>query len=410
MFYPLLRAAVVAAALVPLGAQCASLSLESALTLAVQRSETARAARAGQLSAAETARAAGRLPDPTLNVGVENLPVTGPDRLSTTAESMTMKRIGISQEWLSSGKRAARSAAAEATLQRESIQVQTALAQTRLQTALAYVDAFYVSEALKLTTVTEHHAHEELEAARGRLASSSSGSQEVLALAAARGTAEDESAQVRQDQSAALVTLQRWTGVRSEELEPPPDLRPPTEEEYVAAHPSVLALSRELEVARRQADVTASERNPNWSWGVSYGQRTGYSDMVSFGVNIPIPLSPSERQDRDTAAKLALADKAEAELAEATRVASAEYRALASDSQRLEERIERYRLAVLTPARQRTAAATAAYASNQGSLVMLFEARHGEVDVQRKLLSLRRDLMRARLQMRLKPLEQGAAP
>jgi len=410
MFYPLVCAAVVAAALVPLGAQCAPLSLESALDLAVQRSETARAARAGQLSAAETARAAGRLPDPTLSVGIENLPVTGPDRLSTTAESMTMKRIGISQEWLSSGKRAARSAAAEATVQRESIQVQTALAQTRLQTALAYVDAFYVSEALKLTTLMEHHAHEELEAARGRLASSTSGSQEVLALTAARGTAEDESAQLRQEQSTALVTLQRWTGVRSEELLPPSDLRPTTEEEYVATHPSVLALSREIEVARRQADVTASERSPNWSWGVSYGQRTGYSDMVSFGVSIPIPLSPSERQDRDTGAKLALADKAEAELAEATRVASAEYRGLASDSHRLEERIERYRLAVLTPARQRTAAATAAYASNQASLVTLFGARHVEVDLQRKLLSLRRDLMRAKLQMRLKPLDQGAAP
>jgi outer membrane protein TolC len=157
---------------VPLKAHGGSLTLESALNLAVQRSETARAARAGQLSATETARAAGRLPDPTLNVGIENLPVTGPDRLSTTADSMTMKRIGISQEWLSSGKRAARSAAAEATVQRESIQVQTALAQTRLQTALAYVDAFYASEALKLTTLMEHHAHEELEAARGRLASS----------------------------------------------------------------------------------------------------------------------------------------------------------------------------------------------------------------------------------------------
>jgi len=57
-----------------------------------------------------------------------------------------------------------------------------------------------------------------------------------------------------------------------------------------------------------------------------------------------------------------------------------------------------------------TAAATAAYASNQASLVTLFEARHAEVDVQRKLLALRRDLMRAKLQMRLKPLEQGAAP
>jgi len=409
MFHPLVFAAIAAAALVPLEAHGASLSLESALELAVQRSETARAARAGQLSAAETARGAGRLPDPTLNVGIENLPVTGPDRLSTTADSMTMKRIGISQEWLSSGKRAARSAAAEATVQRESIQLQAALAQTRLQTALAYVDAFYASEALKLTTLMEHHAHEELEAARGRLASSTSGSQEVLTLTAARGTADDESAQVRQEQSAALVTLQRWTGVRSEELVPPPDLRPPTEEEYVAAHPSVLALSREIEVARRQADVTASERHPNLSWGVSYGQRTGYSDMVSFGVSIPIPLSPSERQDRDTAAKLATADKTEANLAEVTRAASAEYRALASDSRRLQERIERYRTGVLTPATQRISAATAAYASNQLSLVALFEARHAEVEVQRKLLFLRRDLTRAKLQMRLKPLEQGAA-
>jgi cobalt-zinc-cadmium efflux system outer membrane protein len=408
MFYPLVCAAVVAVALVPLGAQCASLSLESALSLAVQRSETARGARAGQLSAAQAARAAGRLPDPTLNVGIENLPVTGPDRLITTADSMTMKRIGISQEWLSSGKRAARSAAAEAAVQRESVQVETTLAETRLQTALAYVDAFYAGEALKLTTLMEHHAHEELEAARGRLASATSASQEVLALTAALGTTEDESAQVRQEQSAALVTLQRYTGVRSDDLLPPPDMQAPTEEKYVAAHPSVLALTRDVEVARRQAAVTASERNPNWTWGVSYGQRTGYSDMVSFGVSIPLPLSPSERQDRDTAAKLALADKAEAELAEATRAAVAEYRTLASDSHRLQERIERYRVTVLTPAGQRISAATAAYASNQSSLVTVFEARHAEVDVQRKLLSLRRDLMRAKLQMRLKPLEQGA--
>jgi outer membrane protein TolC len=278
-----------------------------------------------------------------------------------------------------------------------------------LQTALAYVDAFYAGEALKLATLVEHHAHEELEAARGRLASSTGGSQEVLALIAARGTAEDESAQVRQERSTALVTLQRWIGIRIEDLLPPPEMSPPTEDEYVAAHPSVLTLTRAAEVARRQAAVTASERDPSWSWGVSYGQRTGYSDLVSFGVSIPIPLAPSERQDRDTAAKLALAEKAEADLAEATRAASAEYGALATNSTRLEERIQRYRTGVLTPATQRIAAVTAAYASNQSSLVTLFEARHAEVEMQRRLLSLRRDLMRAKLQMRLKPLERGAA-
>jgi cobalt-zinc-cadmium efflux system outer membrane protein len=410
MFIPLLRAAAMAAFLSPLLAESAPLSLESALDIAVQRSEAARSGRAGQRSAVESANAAGRLPDPVLNVGIENLPVTGSDRLSTAGDSMTMKRVGISQEWLSRAKRDARSAAAEAAVQGQVIQVQTAIADTRLQTALAYVDAFYASEALKLTTLMEHHSHEELEAARGRLASAAGASQDVLALSAARGAAEDESAQIRQEQSTALVSLERWVGVRPDALLPLVDAAMPSEETYVAAHPSVLALGRALELAQRQAAVTASERSPNWTWGVSYGQRTGYSDMVSFGVSIPIPLAPSERQDRDTSAKLALASKAEAELAEVTRAATAEYRALISDSQRLQERIERYRAGVLTPASQRISVATAAYASNQSSLVTLFEARHAEVDAQRKLLALQRDLAKARVQLRLRPLAQGAAP
>jgi outer membrane protein TolC len=130
--------------------------------------------------------------------------------------------------------------------------------------------------------------------------------------------------------------------------------------------------------------------------------------MVTFGVSIPIPLSPGERQDRDTSAKLALVDKVEADLAEATRVAVAEYRGLVSDARRLQERIDRYRAGVVMPASQRTSVALAAYASNQASLVTLFEARHAEVDARRKLLTLQRDLAKAKAQLTYKSLALGA--
>jgi outer membrane protein TolC len=130
--------------------------------------------------------------------------------------------------------------------------------------------------------------------------------------------------------------------------------------------------------------------------------------MVTFGVSIPIPMSPGERQDRDTSAKLALADKVEADLAEVTRVAVAEYRSLGSDAQRLQERIDRYRAGVVTPASQRTSVAMAGYASNQTSLLTLFEARHAEVDAQRKLLALQRDLAKAKAQLAYRPLDLGA--
>ena len=403
-----LQAAAALAALLPVLASAGSLGLEQALQLAAQRSATARAARAGVTSASEAARAAGQLPDPMLSVGIDNVPVTGPDRLRTTADFMTMKRVGISQEWVSAGKRASRQAAFEALVGREQLAQQVALADTRLQTALAYLDTYFAGESLKLTVLTEHHVHEEAEAAKARLASSTGTSQEVLQLAAARGVAEDESAEVQQLEAVALAALQRWVGERPDTLRAPSLPALPEEQTYVTGHPAVLAAQRDIEVARTEASATAANRNPNWTWQASYAQRTGFSDMVSVGVSIPMLVSPAERQDRDTAAKLALVDKAEASFEEATRRATSEYRALASEAKRLAARVERYRASVVLVAQQRTQAALAGYRSNQVPLMTLFEARHAEVDTQRKLLTLQRDLAKVQAQLAFKPVS-GAA-
>jgi outer membrane protein TolC len=387
-----------------------TLTFEQALDLAVQRSYATRSARAAASSAVEAARAAGQLPDPMLSVGVENLPATGPDRFNSTRDFMTMKRIGISQEWVSAEKRSARAGAARALAEREQVAERAAAAEARLQTALAYVDAWYAGEALELATLDEHHAREALEAGKGRLATIVGSSAEVLALATSLGMAQDASAELRQRQGLAGVALQRWVGVAADELNRPALDALPGEAAFVAGHPVVALKQRDIEIARQDAAVTATNRRPNWTWAVSYGQRTGFSDMLNVGVSIPLTVAPAERQDRETAAKLALLDRAEAELAEAQRIAAAEHAAWASDVRRLEQRLERFRAAVLVPAAQRIAAATAAYRSNQGSLVMLFEARHAEVEARRRLLELQRDLARTQVQMAYRPLVIGGAP
>ena len=121
-------------------------------------------------------------------------------------------------------------------------------------------------------------------------------------------------------------------------------------------------------------------------------------------------LATAQRQDRDIAAKSALLEKADADLSEATRDATAEYRAGVSGALRLAQRIERYRDAVVAPAVQRTAAATASYRSNQAPLVTLFEARHAELQAQRKLLALQRALRTEQVQLVYRPLGAGVAP
>ncbi|WP_332310800.1 TolC family protein [Novosphingobium aquimarinum] len=92
--------------------------------------------------------AAGQLPDPKLGLGIDNFPVSGPPAGSFAEDSMTMARVGISQEVPNAAKRHARTtrartdlAAAEATLLSEARRVKVA-------TALAWIDLAYAERRL----------------------------------------------------------------------------------------------------------------------------------------------------------------------------------------------------------------------------------------------------------------------
>jgi outer membrane protein TolC len=408
MFIVALRAAVLAAAFLPILASSQPLTLQQALELASRRSEATVAARAGATSATEIARGAGRLPDPMLRMGIENLPVTGPDRFNPSTDFMTMKRVGISQEWLSRDKRAAREAAALASVERESIQARGVEATTRLQTAFAFLDVWFAQSARDIAERAERNLREELEVARARMSAGPGTATETLALSTAHGLAEDAADEARQQHAAALTELKRWVGDETAELSSPPGLELPTEAQYLASHPTLVALGLDIEVSRRAAEAAASERTSNWTWEVAYSQRTGFSDMMSFGVSIPLQVAPAQRQDRDIAARLALVDKARSELEEATREAAAEFRRLSGDTTRLQQRIDRFRTGVLSPARQRAVVSLTAYRSNQMPIAGFFEARNAEVDAHRKLLSLERELARTQARLAFKPLANGA--
>ncbi len=99
------------------------LPLDEAVARAVA---TAPEVTAGEEAAAATrdlAVSAGRLPDPALIVGVENLPVEGPDAWSTAADFMTMTNFGLMQEFPSRQKR---------RLERERASAETGVADAEL--------------------------------------------------------------------------------------------------------------------------------------------------------------------------------------------------------------------------------------------------------------------------------------
>jgi cobalt-zinc-cadmium efflux system outer membrane protein len=100
--------------------------------------------RAASVNAAQSAAiAADRLPDPTLDVGIRDFPVTGPDAGRFNRDNFTMTTIGVSQQFINPAKRRARASRAGADIGIAQADVLLEARSIRLETALAWVDVYY---------------------------------------------------------------------------------------------------------------------------------------------------------------------------------------------------------------------------------------------------------------------------
>ena len=120
-----------------------ALSLDAALRLAEERSRQLVAQDAAAGAARAMAAAAGQLPDPVLKAGISNLPVNGSDRFSLTRDFMTMRSIGVMQEFTRADKRQARAARFDREAEVAEAGRVVALANLRRDTAAAWLDRYY---------------------------------------------------------------------------------------------------------------------------------------------------------------------------------------------------------------------------------------------------------------------------
>jgi len=134
----------------PLAAS-AGLSFDEATRLAHEQAPALQAQRSTLDGAQALLPAAATLPDPRLIVGLDNLPVTGTDRFSTTADFMTMQRIGLMQEVPNTAKREARTAGAQARIERERALLAVTELAVRRDAALAWLAVYFAeSRAARL--------------------------------------------------------------------------------------------------------------------------------------------------------------------------------------------------------------------------------------------------------------------
>jgi len=364
-----------------------SLSLEAAVERALELAPQVGASSANLEAMQALTVSAGRLPDPELVVGVDNLPVDGPDAYSTTHDFMTMRKVGVMQAFPAAPKRRLQRQLAGA----EADVAEAELLESRLAIAREVAQAWIrrsTAEA-SLNDLRALQPEVELQAAAARAAVSAGRSSTSEALAAEAAVAQLQSRLLRMQSEArqASFELARWIDTDANRpLAPMPPLNelptaPAALLETVHEHGSLLTFQSQIEAARVAVDLAKAQRRPDWSAELAFAKRgPDFSDMVSLEFRIGLPLFTKNRQDPQISAKHAELRRIEAEREAELRMHTAEIHQMLTEWEQLGAQVEQYERELLPLARERSRAALASYRAGRGDLRLALDAYSQEIE------------------------------
>lgn len=378
------------------------LSLTEALAIAVRDSSLLAAQRAGVAAAEEGTVSARELPDPKLRFSVENFPLDGPDRYSVTRDFMTMRKIGIAQEFPRAEKRELKGRRAEYQLAREQAMLGDTRATLRRDVALAWMERYYAGQMARL--IEEKYAETLLqrEALQAGIAANRTTLSERIALDSTLQMLLDRRAEFDKQAARAQAMLSRWLGESAKRsLSPPPDATTgAVSADHTSHHPHLQTLERQIDIAQSEADLAKAATKPDWGLELSYAQRgSAYSNMLNVQISIDLPLFADKRQNREAAARAAQVEQARALREDALRLHRAEAAAAQAELDTATARLKRFDDSLLPLARDNAAVALAAYRGGLSSLATVLEARRMEIELRLQKLQLAAEQGRARAQL-----------
>jgi outer membrane protein TolC len=396
------HAIVLAGALAaPAFAADAPLTLAEAQRLAVERSRQLTAQDFAASAARDMAVAAGQLPDPVLKLGIDNLPINGSDRFSLTSDFMTMRRVGVMQEFTRADKRQLRAERFNRDADKTVAEKNVSTAAIERDTALAWLDRYYAEAMAAVIAEQGSQARLEVQGAEGAYRAGRGNQADVFAARGALAMFDDRASETRRRVRNAKTMLARWVGAAADVPltgKPAIDvirLDPAALDTQLAHHPQIAVFDRREEIAATEARLAQANRKADWSVELAYQQRgPAYSNMVSVGVSIPLQWDQKNRQDRELSSKLAMVEQVKAEREDALRMHVAETRNMINEWENGRERQARYERELIPLANDRTLAAIGAYRGGKASLTDVLLARRNEIDVRIQALQLAADTAR----------------
>ncbi|MBM5573357.1 TolC family protein [Deefgea sp. CFH1-16] len=378
-----------------------ALTFESAQNIALRDAPQLQVSQAQITVAQQSAIPAGELPDPKIKLGIDNLPLTGPDRFNPGPNGMAMQTFALMQEFPNSNKRNARVQAANARISVSEIERKIARQNVARETAQAWISQDSIERQLVLidrleaeNTLFASVIKAQLASGKGSITDTILPKQELARLAEVR----DELTARRLQASAQL---KRWVGnVANEGVTGKPpvflidiSMDPIALQDRFANRPELVAFYPKSDVLNAEIAEARAAKMPDWGVEVKYQRNPQDFDSVMVEFSFDLPIFAGKRQDPMIAAKLAERTALDAEREASTRERNAELINELADLQRVKQAHQRYQATLLPLAEEKITLSLTAWKSAKGALSDVIAARRERLETQLKAIAVSGELL-----------------
>ncbi len=340
-----------------------------------------------------------QLPDPVLNAGIANFPLSSFD---FNREPMTQLKFGISQKLPKGDTLALTRAKRQTQAKGQRLQKELRERQIVMQARQTWLTLYYWRAARKLTKESQRKVGELGGVAEAVYATGRSSLQDVLRVDLETTALGAKLIDIDRNMDIARADMERLIG-RSDGQRPITSAFPvlPTVSGEanirikLPRHPAMQVLDARIETKSRDVDLAKEQYKPGFAFNANYGLRDSRSDFGSIGVSVELPLFSKKNKDyalsaskRMRAAQRLERDMQALELERSLRRDWAQYT-------RLGERITAYESDVLIRATETSEAAMSAYENELADFSELIRAELAVLDIKLILLRLRIERVKA---------------
>ncbi|WAU77675.1 TolC family protein [Acinetobacter sp. TR3] len=374
------------------------LTLDTALKLAEQYAPTLRANSAQIEGAENMVSASGILPNPKLFVGLDNYPVSGDAAWSVTQEGMTMKKIGIMQDFPNRAKRLAEIELAKAELGSANAQTEILRIELRQKVASVWLKRFYLERKLALYDDLLSENGLLFQITQTQVTSGRTMVTNAISPKLDKTVLLDQKDDLLRDLNKAKLELHRLISAdssRTTEIESLPSQEPvinfDTSRLYHHLHqlPELKAFQAERQTAEAKLKQAQALQKPDWGIELAYQHRAPeFGDMIGVQLTTELPIFSKKRSGPLIQAALAEQNRITADQEIKYRDHLTMLDEGLSDLKALERQIQRTVQSTLPLAKEKVTLQLASYQAGKANLSDVIETRQALLNQRLRLIDL----------------------